>query len=255
MRAVFQGGLSEALTAAMIPTAQTVADAIPGVDAQTLVELSLAVEVVSGVFSWGGGQYDVPTFRFQNVTPAVETPPGIDLDHLDEKPDWPTMKLYGERLNHFGAFASRSGRAHDWLWGRLDGASELSRQLLRDVPGGEAARLRLALTEEILASEGISADEVAASARDIYDKSGKDLIDEMAAADGGAALRQLEATLWTLVRPLNSDSIWVQALLAGEWPPREVNLGFPRRVVMRSLRTAATPLRRGLRKKLPRGIR
>lgn len=255
MRAVYDGGLSEALTAAMIPTAQAIADAVPGVDAHTLVELSLAVEVVSGVFSWRGGEYDVPTFRFQNVTPAVETPPGIDLHSLDNRDDWPTKKLYGERLNHFGAFASESGRRHDWLWGRLDGASELSRQLLRDVPRDEAEALRLALINEILASEGISADEVAAGARDIYDKSGKDLIDEMAAADGGAALRQLEATLWTLVRPLNSDSIWVQALLAGEWPPREVNLGFPRCVVMRSLRTAATPLRRGLRKKLPRGIR
>lgn len=256
MRALFQGGLSEALTAAMIPTAQTVADAIPGVDAQTLVELSLAVEVVSGVFSWGGGQYDVPTFRFQNVTPAVETPPGIDLDHLDEKPDWPTMKLYGERLNHFGAFASRSGRAHDWLWGRLDGASELSRQLLRDVPGGEADRLRFALIEEILASEGISAHEVAVNARHIYEKSGGELIKEMDAADRGAAFRQLEATMWELTQPLNAGSLWVQGLLAGQWSPNiEERLGLVRAVALRSARAATTPLRRFLRRKLPRGMR
>lgn len=255
MRAFYDSQLSETLTTVVIPTAQAIADAIPGTDAQTLVELSLAVEVISGVFSWRGDEYDVPTFRFHNVTPAVKTPPGIDMGDLDEKDDWPTKKLYGERLNHFGAFASRSGRSHDWLWGRLDGASELSQQLLRDVPPEKARALQLALIEEILVSEEISAHEVADDALRIYESSGRCLIEDMARADRGAAFRQLEATVWELVRPLNSDSIWVEALLAREWTPREEGVGLPQRVLMRSLRAAATPLRNHLRKKLPEGIR
>ena len=37
----------------------------------------------------------------------------------------PTQKLTGTQLSHFGAFAKRSWRANDFLWGRLDAAQRI----------------------------------------------------------------------------------------------------------------------------------
>ncbi len=41
-------------------------------------------------------------------------------------------KLAGKGLGHFGAFFTRPGREHDYLWGRLDAAERLIRILLDD---------------------------------------------------------------------------------------------------------------------------
>ncbi len=47
-------------------------------------------------------------------------------------PDWQTAqhKLTGMQFHHFGAFYTRSWRANDWMWGRLDGAGWLVHVLL-----------------------------------------------------------------------------------------------------------------------------
>jgi patatin-related protein len=62
----------------------------------------------------------------------------------------PDLKLYGTRLGHFAAFGAATYRAHDFTWGRLDGALCLATQLLVDVEETERNRLRRVLVDEIL---------------------------------------------------------------------------------------------------------
>jgi len=187
--------------------------AFKGSSAGTLLELSISVEVLSGILNWAGEDYDVPQFRYHSVTPAVQTPPGIDIGPDGRQPDWPVRKLYGERLNHFGAFISENGRMHDWLWGRLDGASELSEQLLKpQVQAGKldeakAVLLRTKLIKEILESESekrLASDrrealDIKKDAEEAYRAGSRQLVRQMAHYDKDV-LKKLDETLWTLVK-------------------------------------------------------
>jgi predicted acylesterase/phospholipase RssA len=212
---------SHQLYTLMKRTSEATEAAFPGSSANTLLELSISVEVLSGIFNWAGDDYDVPEFRYHNVTPAVETPPGVDIGPIGSQPDWPANKLYGERLNHFGAFiSSENGRMHDWLWGRLDGASELSKQLLKpQIQAGklsedEAVSLRTELIANILASESQKLKADGCSALDINIKQGAEtayyfdhrkLVRDMADKH---ILKTLEDTLWKLIEdstPGNSN--------------------------------------------------
>jgi hypothetical protein len=49
---------------------------------------------------------------------------------LDPSRNDPATKLAGAQAAHFGAFYKRSWRANDWSWGRLDGATRLTRVVL-----------------------------------------------------------------------------------------------------------------------------
>ena len=220
-----------------------------------LVKLSLGVEVLSGMLAWGSDDYDVPEFRFHNVTPGVDVPPGIPLEWLGNQPSWPLKKLYGQRLGHFGAFASEEGRNNDWLWGRLDGASELSRQLLAaaGVNEDEADRLRKALIEEILKNEGQSAAEVVDNARKAFKLPARELIDGMASRDDGRSLMKLEDTLWTLSHQFGTAGFWLRVVLAPDWSRDEMQgRNFAQKLWIPGLRAACGIIRRRIRKGLPK---
>lgn len=139
--------------------AHQVAACFPRLSAAELLSFSVAVEIVSSVHSWGGDEYDVPRFRYVNLTPAA-SPIVEDFTILARNEHWPLNKLQGERLQHFGAFVSEAGRRYDWTWGRLDGASALFNQLLGEQPGSvdscvteQRENLRRELAEAILAAE------------------------------------------------------------------------------------------------------
>lgn len=248
------GGLADAIAEAMLPAAQAIVAAVPGSDVETLMRLSLAIETVSGRYSWLGDQYDAPTFHFHNVTPAAPVPPGLDLSSLAARTDWAKRKLYGERLGHFGAFVSEEGRDHDWLWGRLDGASELSKQMLTlsDVDATTAAALVGDLIAEVLAEKGISTVEVATGATKAYKADATGMLREMANTDHGRAFRELEATIWAITRQYGTAGEWLRALASPGWSPTsELNLGVIDKAKLRIARIWAAPLRWVIRKKLP----
>lgn len=57
-------------------------------------------------------------------------------------------KLGGDAINRFGGFLKRSWRVNDWIWGRADGATALSRAMLDPRRIRRAARLSGYLTEQ-----------------------------------------------------------------------------------------------------------
>ncbi|MGK2868372.1 MAG: DUF3376 domain-containing protein [Mycobacterium sp.] len=267
MRAIYDAesdGLAMVLADQMRSAADAIEACIPGVDAIGLIEVSLGVEVVSGSFSWAGGPYDTPRVSYHNITPAVGLPPGLaaadrgaEASKIDD-PDWPSRKLYGERLDHFGAFASADGRRHDWLWGRLDGASELSNQLLTaaGVKGPESFLLRRALISEILMAESTSVAKVVADAEKVSTLDDTALLKDLAEGDGGAAVRKLEDTVWVLSRQFGDIGGWVRLVLAREWspdprPPTARNLATV--AGQRAVRMLTGFIRRKVRAKLPFG--
>lgn len=198
--------------------------ALPASSIETLLELSLSVEVLANFLDWRGDDYDVPEFRFHNVNPAVDIPPGIDLGPVSQRDDWPDKKLYGQRLNHFGAFISPENRRHDWLWGRLDGASELSKQLLTSAVGGNSTReceeLRRKLINNILNEEvGGSPQWVKDGAVKAYGETGKDLLHTMHKENEGG-IAKLEQTFWTLSYELGTIGYWMRCLLSPDWPEK-----------------------------------
>ena len=147
-----------------------------GLSGPGLAQYVLDVEVVSSAMAQDTG--DRPSFRYRQVTPAA--PPLMPVG-ITGRGDWPARKLYGERWSHFGAFGSRDGRAHDWLWGRLDGASALCEHLLG--PGFRDHPLATALAEAILEADGTSPDLLEARAEDAYAKTPGQLFREMAEDD------------------------------------------------------------------------
>jgi len=166
------------------------------VDGDSIIDAALQIEVISSVFSWGGDEGDVPIFTYLQASPAapslVDVPtvtllpdaPGYD----DQLQQWAATKLYGERWGHFGAFATRAGREHDWLWGRLDGASTL----IRIVLGPDAdPQLTTRLVDAILAAEESSRSEVYDAAGEVRHLNNYGLYLEMVAEEGGEDKREL----------------------------------------------------------------
>lgn len=127
--------------------------------ADDVVATALSIEVISSVFAWGGGEGDVPSFTYLQVSPLarslvevspLRTQPGQEGYDIQNR-QWAAKKLYGERWGHFGAFATRRGREHDWLWGRLDGASALVHLMLG--PDATNDQRTTTLVDAILAAE------------------------------------------------------------------------------------------------------
>lgn len=129
------------------------------ITADDVIATALSIEVISSVFAWGGDEGDVPAFTYLQVSPLartlVDVPPLTtepgQVGYDDQNRQWAAKKLYGERWGHFGAFATRRGREHDWLWGRLDGASALVHLILG--PNGNSDPRTTTLVNAILAAE------------------------------------------------------------------------------------------------------
>lgn len=148
------------------------------IDAASLIDFTLAVEVSSAVLAWStNSEEDDPRFRYRQITPAAR--PILPVGEVAEKPDWLERKLYGQRWGHFGAFASDEGRGADWLWGRLDGASALCDYLLESVDADEAQRLKEELARAILAAEDSSERELRRAVTKADRTSGTDLLRHM----------------------------------------------------------------------------
>lgn len=166
------------------------------IDGKGIIDAALQIEVISSVFSWGGDDGDVPVFTYLQASPAapnlVDVPtvtllpdaPGYD----DQLQQWAARKLYGERWGHFGAFATRTGREHDWLWGRLDGASTLANIVLG---GAGDTTLTGKLVDAILAAENSSRSKVYETAEKVSDLNHHGLYREMVAEEGGEEKREL----------------------------------------------------------------
>jgi len=104
-----------------------VAAASTGTDPRTrLLRAILRVEVVERATAPIAPYQPVPRFRFQRFGVHTGTP-------LIDGGTPITNKLFGSSVGHFGGFLRASWRAHDWMWGRLDGATHLVNMLF--VPG------------------------------------------------------------------------------------------------------------------------
>ncbi|ULP41578.1 DUF3376 domain-containing protein [Mycobacterium lentiflavum] len=211
------GSLSVRLGTIMQGAVDAIHDAVVNVSASDLLDLVVSVEVLSGWRDWGGADYDVPELRFHNVTPAAAPASRIPLENLPSQSDWPIKKLYGQRLGHFGAFASERGRHHDWLWGRLDVASELSRQLLATagVDTAEAQRLIGDLIDGILADEDTDPDAVAKGAIEAYEVENAQLVNDFRREP--KSLAKLEDTLWALSHQWGKPGFWLRVVLQPDW--------------------------------------
>ncbi|MBL1101712.1 DUF3376 domain-containing protein [Streptomyces coffeae] len=69
-----------------------------------------------------------PQFEFLRLGPDDHSP----LFPLDKYAPLGERKLYGIRLNHFGAFVKPEWRASDFTWGRLDASHHLLRLFISD---------------------------------------------------------------------------------------------------------------------------
>ncbi|MET0930610.1 MAG: DUF3376 domain-containing protein [Aeromicrobium sp.] len=162
----------------------------------SVIDAALQIEVISSVFSWGGDEGDVPAFTYLQASPAA--PPLVKVPQVTKLPDswgyddqlqeWASKKLYGERWGHFGAFATLVGRKHDWLWGRLDGASTLADMVLG--PDG-APQLTAQLTDAILEAENSNRDDVFTAAGTVNELDHRGLYDAMVKEEGGEKKREL----------------------------------------------------------------
>jgi predicted acylesterase/phospholipase RssA len=88
--------------------------------------------------------------------PPVPLDPVPHLEHIrvsEEGRIDPHDKLSGNRLSNFSAFISRRFRANDWMWGRMDAATEMVNLLIRsEYLGPGSARQRAARLEQLVTS-------------------------------------------------------------------------------------------------------
>lgn len=145
-KAFYSDALRNKIATRMTAAAQAVAELF-GKHASDLMERSLRLEMLSATFSWSAKPIDLPKIKYTRLTPGAPAPfedpafaGGVDG----------TKKLYGQRWNHFGAFATRRGRERDWLWGRLDAATTLTQLLRPDDLTARATLVDAILTEELV---------------------------------------------------------------------------------------------------------
>jgi hypothetical protein len=128
----------------------------PGLTSEAVMRAALCVEVLSRAFHVRTPPTPFAPFEFLRLGPDVAMPvlagrqEGATADALGED------KLYGTRADAFAAFGAPSWRRWDWLMGRLDAVAHLGQALA--APEGWVARTQAA----VLASEGVSTDELAA---------------------------------------------------------------------------------------------
>jgi predicted acylesterase/phospholipase RssA len=203
LNAFYAAGADRELRRAVAATAEALVrlPLADGMDADTLINFTLAVEVVSSVLTRAeGSDEDMPRFRYRQVTPAAESI--IDIGEVAGSPDWLDRKLYGQRWAHFGAFASEGGRRADWLWGRLDAASALSDYLLEGFDEAEAYALRTQLAMAILLAEGTSPDGLRDMAATACETEPEDLLLDMDPVARRDAARLLWANATGMVRDI-----------------------------------------------------
>ncbi|MEG3628741.1 patatin-like protein [Streptomyces poriticola] len=119
------------------------------------LKFCLAAEVVAGA---GASPEELtehtPQFEFLRLGPDEYSP----LFPHDKFAPLGDRKLYGVRLNHFGAFVRPEWRASDFAWGRLDASHHLLRLFIPDHE--ERQRTETEMHEAILLCEKIGKGEM-----------------------------------------------------------------------------------------------
>jgi hypothetical protein len=247
------------LTSLLRTAAEALAAVIGAPEASGVVrvlDLTLRAEVLTATMSWGVDPVEWPIFQDHRLTPGQ--PPVLPeieryakTGHLEgstpeaadrapeagspQLPPWPANKLYGLRWWHFGAFATRAGREHDWVWGRVDGATALAGILIGTDP--DARALTVDLVDAILAEEFGDGD-VAANRRRLLEQTDHarrattdDLIAQMESEEPGT-VDHLKDTVVGLAASIPVATIrpWVVAALG-----HGNQAGAPTRVGLRAV--------------------
>jgi hypothetical protein len=112
-------------------------------------------------------------------------------------------KLYGTRAGAFAAFGATSWRRWDWLMGRLDAVAHLGQALA--APEGWVARTQAA----VLASEGVSTDELAAGVATMPSVTPASLLDELGQTKQGRTQRRdlADSAVDLMARLSNSPAV------------------------------------------------
>ncbi|MFD0144305.1 MULTISPECIES: patatin-like protein [unclassified Streptomyces] len=162
---------------------------------RTVLKACLVAEVVAQSFSSPEelGEH-TPEFEFLRLGPDDHSP----VFPLDKYAPLGERKLYGVRLDHFGAFVDPEWRESDFTWGRLDGAHHLLRLFVAN--HRERRSLELELHETILEAE-IGTERMSRNLDELSGPDDKKLFtDYLKTAQGrNTAGRLLEAVLSILV--------------------------------------------------------
>ncbi|MEU8927964.1 DUF3376 domain-containing protein [Kitasatospora sp. NPDC048545] len=162
---------------------------------EELVSCCLAVEVLTDAFAPVSRVVEplTPRFRFLRLGPDDLGP----LFWKDQYADIGARKLYGLRLNHFGAFVNEAWRASDFTWGRLDAAHHLLRVLIEH-SSSERRRWEKELHTAILAGE-IDGEQMEANLDQLKGEDSVLLDDFIRTEEGTHALRKTTDSALRLV--------------------------------------------------------
>ncbi|MCX4985282.1 patatin-like protein [Streptomyces sp. NBC_00572] len=162
---------------------------------RSVLKACLVAEVVAESFSSPEELVEhTSQFEFLRLGPDAHSP----VFPLDKYAPLGERKLYGVRLDHFGAFVDPLWRESDFTWGRLDGAHHLLRLF---VAGHQERRsLELELHEAILAGE-IGRERMSRNLDELSEPDDKQLFTDYLKTGQGrhTAGRILEAVLSILV--------------------------------------------------------
>jgi len=164
-----------------------------------LREILEAIEVVTGALAARSEDQAPPPFDFVRLGPDIQHPTFTTILPDDDN------KLYGTRLQHFGAFGDENWRRWDWTWGRLDATAHIAR-LLNAPPQGADLR-QVAELDPVIAElerEVIKAE----------DKTVKDMQDELhrIAGDLGRSAGETDQPLLDALRATKSGRDALSAL-------------------------------------------
>jgi predicted acylesterase/phospholipase RssA len=222
------------------------------VEALDIMRAMLAVEVMTQAVAGRlplqrPARFDLVRMGPDVDSPGIQPPPLAGEDQPRPFGDW---KLYGTQLDHFGAFGRPEWRAHDHLWGRLDGAAHLVRVLSRDTDSplrdenlaqaAIAAAQQAVLDEEQTDRAAVQAQLVQVSNMDT--KSTLDAFRDSSAGRQAAedivadALRMLEVRAPGTPSAVPATGGWVSAVLA-----LKMSTGPGLRIVHRMVRVITMP--------------
>jgi hypothetical protein len=137
--------LDTAYKAAFIKVSQACQEALA--DTGSSPEGKIARDALRNIYEHFD-HYDMAILPMQYGTNSSETPhvdivriSPTDAKNLCDDSGGQRSKLAGRMYFSFGAFFAKSWRENDMLWGRLDGAEILVRDLLRNTPAAKAQAL------------------------------------------------------------------------------------------------------------------
>jgi patatin-related protein len=205
-------GLANVLGEQVRKSVETYAKALHAVDGrggdvpehrfEEILRCCLRAEVVAQVFASPEELAEhAPQFEFLRLGPDDQSP----VFPLDKYAPLGDRKLYGIRLNHFGAFVKPEWRASDFAWGRLDASHHLLRLFIPDHQ--ERRLIETELHEAILQAE-IGKEEMVRNLDELADPEDSPLFtDYLDTKDGRhTAGRVVEAVLSILVGKGSPDS-------------------------------------------------